>query len=170
MKRRIHTVIFLLLVRLIAVGTLLFVRLLYPSVLPRRKGYKMKVTYDFANGEHKEVEVNKEIAAVIAELERKESSDDRKQRYHCYSLDACDYEGKDFAYEDEGIEQIFAEPSKEEVLIMALQYLTECQRSAIIAVCFKGLTQEEYAKKVGIKQAAVSQHLRAAKKKLKKFL
>lgn len=143
---------------------------MYPSALPEQKGYKMKkIRYTFANGETSKIEVNDELAAVIAECDRVEHANDEKQRYHCYSLDECDYEGADFACEDEGFERLFEDNKDSEKLSVALTSLTECQFSAVQAVFFEGMTQEEYAKRKGIKQSAVSQHLSAAIKKIKKF-
>lgn len=128
-----------------------------------------KVIYTFANGEKAEVEVNDELAAVIAECERAEHANDEKQRCHCYSLDECDYEGSDFACEDEGFARLFEEKKDSERLSVALSHLTKCQFAAIQAVFFEGLTQEEYAQKCGISHQIVSKHIKYAIKKLKKI-
>lgn len=57
----------------------------------------MKINYTFANGETSDVEVNEEIGNLILDSRREESNQDRKERYHCYSLDAAVYEGRDYA-------------------------------------------------------------------------
>ena len=57
----------------------------------------MKINYTFANGETSDVEVNEEIGNLILDSRREESNQDRKERYHCYSLDAAVYEGGDYA-------------------------------------------------------------------------
>lgn len=57
----------------------------------------MKINYTFANGETSDVEVNEEIGNLILDSRREESNQDRKERYHCYSLDAAEYEGEDYA-------------------------------------------------------------------------
>ena len=54
----------------------------------------MKINYTFANGETSDVEVNEEIGNLILDSRREESNQDRKERYHCYSLDAAEYEGR----------------------------------------------------------------------------
>ena len=54
----------------------------------------MKITYQFANGDVSEVEVSEEVGTVIVDSRRKEDNLDRKERYHCYSYDAIDYEGE----------------------------------------------------------------------------
>lgn len=48
----------------------------------------MKVKYEFDNGEVTEVEVSEEIGAMIIDSRREEESGNRKERRHCYSLDA----------------------------------------------------------------------------------
>lgn len=46
------------------------------------------VKYEFADGMVSEVEVEDSIGAVVIEDRRLEDSLFRKERYHCYSLDA----------------------------------------------------------------------------------
>jgi hypothetical protein len=50
----------------------------------------MKIQWKFADGTTSEVEVNKEIGSYITASRREESNLARKERYHCYSLDAID--------------------------------------------------------------------------------
>ena len=57
----------------------------------RKENGKLKINYTFANGETSDVEVNEEIGNLILDSRREESNQDRKERYHCYSLDAADY-------------------------------------------------------------------------------
>lgn len=60
----------------------------------------MKIKYEFADGTVSEVEVEESIGAVIVEDRRMEDNLARKERYHCYSLDAAVYEGLDYAAEE----------------------------------------------------------------------
>ena len=53
----------------------------------------MKIKYEFADGTVSEVEVEEAIGAVIIEDRRLEDNLSRKERYHCYSLDAAQFEG-----------------------------------------------------------------------------
>ena len=53
----------------------------------------MKIRYEFADGTVSEVEVEESIGAVIIESRRKEDNLARKERYHCYSMDAVQFEG-----------------------------------------------------------------------------
>ena len=55
----------------------------------------MKIKYKFNNNEVTGVEVSDEIGSVIIESRRKEDNLDRKERAHCYSLDALQYGDKD---------------------------------------------------------------------------
>ena len=63
----------------------------------RKENGKLKINYTFANGETSDVEVNEEIGNLILDSRREESNQDRKERYHCYSLDAAEYEGEDWS-------------------------------------------------------------------------
>lgn len=53
----------------------------------------MKIKYEFTDGTVSEVEVEESISAVIIEDRRLEDNLSRKERYHCYSLDAAQFEG-----------------------------------------------------------------------------
>ena len=54
----------------------------------------MKIKYEFADGTVSEVEVEESIGAVIIEDRRLEDNLSRKERYHCYSLDAAQFEAR----------------------------------------------------------------------------
>ena len=57
----------------------------------------MKIKYEFADGTVSEVEVEESIGAVIIEDRRLEDNLSRKERYHCYSLDAAQFEGAEYS-------------------------------------------------------------------------
>ena len=57
----------------------------------------MKIKYEFADGTVSEVEVEESIGAVIIEDRRLEDNLSRKERYHCYSLDAAQFVGEEYA-------------------------------------------------------------------------
>ena len=85
---------------------MLFVRLFsftaaqVPPAGLRKENGKMKINYTFANGETSEVEVTEEIGNMILDSRRQESNLDRKERYHCYSSDAAEFEGEEYADAD----------------------------------------------------------------------
>ena len=56
----------------------------------------MKITYAFADGTTSVVEVDDEIGAYIMDSRRQENNDDRRHRYHNYSLDDVTYEGSEY--------------------------------------------------------------------------
>ena len=60
----------------------------------------MKIKYECADGTVSEVEVEESIGAVIIEDRRLEDNLSRKERYHCYSLDAAQFEGAEYASEE----------------------------------------------------------------------
>ncbi|MCI8980531.1 MAG: sigma-70 family RNA polymerase sigma factor, partial [Clostridia bacterium] len=55
----------------------------------------MKIKYEFVDG-NVELEVSDEWASVLAELDRLERNNDKKEKRRHYSLEACTYEGEDF--------------------------------------------------------------------------
>ena len=56
----------------------------------------MKIQWHFADGTKSEVEVNEELGEFITASRREEDNLSRKERYHCYSLDAILFEGKEY--------------------------------------------------------------------------
>lgn len=56
----------------------------------------MLIKWTFANGDTSEIEVSEEIAAIVIDSRKAEHAQQEKERYHCYSLDAIDYEGDEF--------------------------------------------------------------------------
>ena len=59
-------------------------------------GFSMKVSYEFADGTTFEVEVSDELGPMIISSRTAEESSDRKERRHCWSLDAILYEGTEY--------------------------------------------------------------------------
>ena len=66
----------------------------------------MKIKYEFVDGDV-ELEVSDEWASVLAELDRLERNNDKKEKRRHYSLEACKYEGADYAVEDKGVSAVF---------------------------------------------------------------
>ena len=60
----------------------------------------MKIKYEFADGTVSEIEVEESIGAVIIEDRRLEDNLARKERYHCHSLDAVEFEGVEYGTEE----------------------------------------------------------------------
>lgn len=126
----------------------------------------MKINYTFANGESSEVEVNEEIGTFILDSRREEENLGRKERYHCYSMDAADYEGSDYAdpcmpetaLEQEAHTQRIAE-------IMAAMPDVQKRRLLLYA---EGKTLREIARMEGVDHKAVKKSIEAARKFFRK--
>ena len=92
-----------------------------------REGVKMKIKYKFANGEISYVEVSDEVGAEILKSRRIEENRDRKERYHCYSLDGIDFEGDEFAEKDTP-ESLLLNKEEESLINEFMETLTDVQK------------------------------------------
>ena len=98
----------------------------------------MKINYTFANGETSDVEVNEEIGNLILDSRREESNQDRKERYHCYSLDAAEYEGEDYADGSTPEMELFRQLENQRIK-KAFEQLSEVQRRRLLMLA-EGVT------------------------------
>ena len=87
----------------------------------------MKIKYEFADGTVSEVEVEESIGAVIIEDRRLEDNLARKERYHCHSLDAVEFEGADYGT-DETPETLLAAMEEDRRVYEAFHKLSEVQQ------------------------------------------
>lgn len=71
---------------------------------------------------------------------------------------------------NELLEAMFQEPSKADLLHIAISKLKPKQRDLINAIYFEGISVNDYAAQEGVKQNAISMRLARAKNNLKKFL
>lgn len=122
----------------------------------------MKINYTFANGETSEVEVTEEIGNVILDSRRKESNLDRKERYHCYSLDAADFEGEDYA-DGDTLESLLEQMLDSRHIAELLDGLSEIQRRRLLLYA-EGKSLREIARMEGVDHKAVKKSVEAAKK------
>lgn len=127
----------------------------------------MKIKYEFVDGDV-ELEVSDEWAGVLAELDRLERNNDKKEKRRHYSLEACTYEGADYAVEDKGISALFEGLGDAERLNEALTHLSSKQQALIRAIYFEGISVTKYAERLGVTKGAVSQQLKTIRKKIKK--
>ena len=135
----------------------------------RKVAFLMKIKYEFVDGDV-ELEVSDEWASVLAELDRLERNNDKKEKRRHYSLEACTYEGADYAVEDKGISALFEGLGDTERLNEALTHLSSKQQALIRAIYFEGISVTKYAERLGVTKGAVSQQLKTIRKKLKKFI
>lgn len=136
----------------------------------------MKITYNFVNGETIAVEVNEEIGRVILEMKRLEDNEERRIRYNERHIDSSLDHGKWNEYiqpefDDELQELEERRIKNQEIAEKAIASLNEKQKDLVISIYGKEkLTEEQYAKKIGRTQGAVSCRLKTIRKKLKKVL
>lgn len=127
----------------------------------------MKITYKFADGTTSTTEVDEEIGAFIMDSRRKEANDDRRHRYHNYSLDAITYEGTEYgecdAYPSEDDSEEVAQRVRD-----ALAQLKEPQRRRLLMLS-KGMTEREIAATEGVALFAVQKSIAAARKNFLEF-
>ena len=129
-------------------------------------GFFMIIKYKFATGEVTEVDVSDEIGAVITASRKAEHALEERNRYHCYSLDAIDYEGLEYGECDEyPIEDDSAE--RTERIKAAFSQLTGTQQRRL-RLYADGRTLREIAALENTKFQSVAESIEAAKKKFLK--
>jgi RNA polymerase sigma-70 factor (ECF subfamily) len=128
----------------------------------------MKIKYTFAD-ETIEIEIAEEWSELIIDLDRQEYNINHKETRRHYSLDACAYEGENFAVEDTAFEELIAGENEEQKINRAISKLKPKQQKLIRAIYFEGIPVSEYAKREGVSQPAISQRLATAIKNLKKL-
>lgn len=127
----------------------------------------MKIKYEFADGTVSEVEVEESIGAVIIEDRRLEDNLSRKERYHCYSLDAAQFEGAEYGTEETPESLLVSDECRGE-LQEALEGLTEIQKERVSRLA-DGLSINEIARREGVAPNAVMKSVKGVREKLKKF-
>lgn len=128
---------------------------------------KMKISYTFANGDNSEVEVNEEIGTFILDSRREEDNLGRKERYHCYSLDAAEFEGEEMA-DCETPETVLMRQLENRQIEEALGSLSEVQKRRILMLA-QGLSIREIARREGKEIKTIRESIDGARKKFKKF-
>ena len=134
-------------------------------------GQSNTVTYKFVTGETSVVEVSEEIAAFLAECDRAEGRKERKERRHCLSLDAAEYEGTDYSDGTTPETMLFhsiANGDTSALLQNAISSLTEVQKRRLIMLV-SGMKYEEIAHIEGVCLSSLAESIEAAKRKIKKF-
>ncbi len=122
----------------------------------------MKIRYEFVDGKISEVEVAEEIGSVIVESRRLEDNLSRKERYHCYSLDAVDFEGNEYADRDTP-ESLLEQMVDKRHIKGLLERMSEVQRRRLLLYA-QGKSLREIARLEGVDHKAVKKSIEAAKK------
>ena len=126
----------------------------------------MKIRYEFVDGTVSEVEVEESIGAVIIESRREEDNLARKERYHCYSMDAAQFESTEYADNETPETQMEREMDAERIA-HALDGLSEVQRRRLLGFA-EGKSMREIAREEKVQHRAVVKSIEAAKKIFKK--
>lgn len=122
----------------------------------------MKINYTFANGETSDVEVSEEIGTMILDSRREESNLDRKERYHCYSLDGAEFEGMEMSDKETPETALFLQIENQHIAKL-LSELPEVQRRRLLLYA-EGKSLREIARMEGVDHKAVKKSIEAAKK------
>lgn len=128
----------------------------------------MKVKYEFVN-ETVEVEVDEQWATVIAELDRRDYNNDKKETRRHTTLDNGFDDGEWLAVEDKGLTALFEDTEQLDRLASAMAHLNEKQRDLVRAVYFDGVSVNEYAAKEGVDHSAISHRLQTIHNKIKRY-
>lgn len=128
----------------------------------------MNIKYEFDNGEITEVEVSKEIGAVVIDSRRDEESGNRKERRHCYSLDAITYESKEYGTPDFTEKMFDGSRERNARVREAFSHLSETQKRRLLMLA-GGLSIRKIAEREGKDYSTVRESIEAAKKKFLKF-
>ena len=125
----------------------------------------MKINYTFVNGDTSDVEVSEEIGNLILDSRRVESNQDRKERYHCYSLDAAEYEGeglcgRQYAGSMELFRQLENQRLKE-----AFEQLSEVQRRRLLMLA-EGVSLREIARREGKDIKSIRESIEGSQEKV----
>lgn len=126
----------------------------------------MKLQWNFADGTTSEVEVNEELGEFITASRREEDNLSRKERYHCYSLDAILFEGKEYG-DYSTPESEYLQNIENEAVKKAFLTLTPLQQRRL-AMYSTGMSYREIAKAEGTMFRSVEESIKAAQKKFKK--
>ena len=127
----------------------------------------MKIKYEFADGTVSEVEVEESIGAVIIEDRRLEDNLARKERYHCHSLDAVEFESTEYGTV-ETPETLFAAMEEDRRVYDAFHRLSEVQQRRLLMLA-GGMSIREIARQEGSNFRTVHESVEAGRKKFKKF-
>ncbi len=119
----------------------------------------MKIKYEFADGTVSEVEVEESIGAVIIEDRRLEDNLARKERYHCHSLDAVEFEGMEYGTE-ETPEMLLAAMEEDWRVYDAFRRLSKVQQRRLLKLA-GGMSIREIARQEGTNFRTVHESVEA---------
>ena len=127
----------------------------------------MKIKYESVTGEITEVEVSEEIGAVIIDSRKAEHAQNERHRYHCYSYDAIEFEGLEYADKDTA-ETTLLTKELSIALNKGIASLTPTQRRRF-ELFASGISYRKIAEMENVSHTKIMKSIDQARKKLKKF-
>lgn len=129
----------------------------------------MLIKYTFATGEVNTIEVDDSLGNFIIDSRREEESANRKHRRHCWSMDAIDYEGLEYADPEDFTEKLLdGAPERNAHIRECFDQLTEVQQRRMLMLA-SGLSLREIARREGKDIKTIRESVEAARKKFLKF-
>ncbi|MGN8713798.1 MULTISPECIES: RNA polymerase sigma factor [Hornefia] len=135
------------------------------------------IRYEFITEEIVEIEISDEWGEKLKSVKREQWKLDKREERH--SVNFADLDGKEEYFADsEGDPFAMIEEERyrdykadhERRIVKAFSELSGSQRELLKALYEDGMTETEYASKLGISQAAVARRLNRIKRKLEKLL
>lgn len=128
---------------------------------------KIKIKYVFVDGKSIELAFDEEnlAAAYILEDRRREESQARKERRHTYSLDAIEYEGKEYFAGKATPESMMIARKERDRLLEKMRFLTQAQRRRLF-MRMQGMSIRQIAEKEGVSVQRVNQTMKQIFKKI----
>ena len=128
------------------------------------------ITYRFADGTRKEIEVTEEFAAEYAEMEHKDALIERKETRRHQSLDKSLEHGFDIPDPQANVSEEIERRELSEEIRKALHKLTEKQRTVVLLRISDGMSFREIGERMGLGTYTVRDYFYNTVKKLQKFL
>ena len=130
----------------------------------------MKIKYEYVTGEVTEVEVSEEIGAVIIDSRRKEENLARKERYHCYSIEAIKFGDCDehaIATEETPLTELIRNEDNA-YIFDAFSHLSDAQQRRMLMLA-SGMTLREIAAEENVHFTTIKESVESARKRFLKF-
>lgn len=135
-----------------------------------------KIRYEFITEEIVEIEISDEWGEKLKSVKREQWKLDKREERH--SVNFADLDGKEEYFadsKDDPFAMIEEERYRDKAdherrIAKAFSELSGSQRELLKALYEDGMTETEYASKLGISQAAVARRLNRIKRKLEKLL
>ena len=128
------------------------------------------ITYRFADGTRKEIEVTEEFAAEYAEMEHKDALIERKETRRHQSFDKSLEHGFDILDPQANVSEEIERREFSEEIRKALHKLTEKQRTVVLLRISDVMSFRAIGERMGLGTYTVRDYFYNAVKKLQKFL